>query len=134
MLGITKLESNILSLNFLNIFEKTSYDYNKDHLSSRIWTQDLDPETAESNFTVRNISQKLQRFEQSNLEGKLAILENNLTAPNYRAGNFKFCKLFCKLSFLKIFEKNQKKGRISYTKRICAFITRKPQKYAKTIE
>ena len=109
MLGITKLESNILSLNFLNIFEKTSYDYNKDHLSSRIWTQDLDPETAESNFTVRNISQKLQRFEQSNLEGKLAILENNLTAPNYRAGNFKFCKLFCKLSFLKIFEKIKKR-------------------------
>ena len=51
------------------------------------------------------ISRKLQRVEQSYLEARFAILDSTLTVPNYRVGNFMFCKLFCCLKFLKIFEK-----------------------------
>ena len=42
------------------------------------------------------------------MEARLAILDSTLTVPNYRVGNFKFCKLFCYLKVLKIFEKISK--------------------------
>ena len=51
------------------------------------------------------MSRKLQRIEQSYLEARLGILESTLTVPNYRVGNFMFCKLFCCSKFLKVFEK-----------------------------
>ena len=68
------------NLNFLKIFEKIT----------------------------KNVISQLQRIEQSYLEARFAIFESTLTGPNYRDGNFKFCKLFCYLKFLKILEKMSK--------------------------
>ena len=59
-------------------------------------------------ITKNVISRKLQGFEPSHLETRFAILESTLTGPNYRVGNFMFCKLFCNLCLLKILEKKIK--------------------------
>ena len=43
-------------------------------------------------ITKNFISRKLQKIEQSYLEARVAIFEITLTGPNYRVGNFRFCK------------------------------------------
>ena len=45
-------------------------------------------------ITKNVISGKLQGFEQSNWEAKLATPESTLTEPHYRDENFKFCETF----------------------------------------
>ena len=43
-------------------------------------------------ITKTVISRKVQRIEQSYLEARFAIFKITLKGPNYRVGNFKFCK------------------------------------------
>ena len=62
---------------------------------------------------IKNLrSRKLQGFEQSYLEAKIATPESTLTEPRHRDGNFKFCD-FLYLNFLKFFLKNPKKNVVS---------------------
>ena len=62
--GNFRFSKNHNNLSFLKIFEK---------------------------ITKNVISRKLPRIELSYLEARFAIFENNLTGPNYRVGNFRFC-------------------------------------------
>ena len=45
-------------------------------------------------ITKNIISGKLQGFEQSKWDAKLATFESTLTEPHYRYENFKFCEIF----------------------------------------
>ena len=67
-------------------------------------------------ITKNVISRKLQEFEQSYLEARLAILDSTLTVPIYGVGNFRFLKKTNNLSFLKNFEKKKKTSHPKTTK------------------
>ena len=118
--GNFRFLKNSNNLKFLNIFEKTTKNViprklqriEQSYLEARFAI--FESTLTETNFRVGNfrfkkknynlnflkifekitkkvISRKLQRIEQSNLEARFAILDNTLTVPNYRVGNFRFC-------------------------------------------
>ena len=80
-------------------------------------------------ITKNVISRKLQRFEQSHLEARLATPWSTLTIPNYRVGTSKFEKKIT-LNFLKIFEKITKTSYLENYKDLRSHNWRQNTKYA----